>query len=139
MRLFTALAMFTLLSVATAFQGDAQDRWGLPDSPTGHTLSAILDALDSADDDTIRTFVNEYFDPVFRNDFSMDQHIGAFKSVRETLGAFDISRVEKTGPLSAEATLKSTESDARMNVDFEMNEAGQIISMGFVPVKDSQG
>ena len=137
MRLFTALTLLTLLSVVTPSQGDAQDRWGLPDSPTGQTLSAILDALDSGDDGTIRSFVNTYFDPVFRNDFSMDQHIGAFQGVREALGAFDVVRVEKTGPQSAEATLASMESDTRMTVDFEVNDAGQITSMGFVPIEDS--
>ena len=113
------------------------DRWGLPGSPTGQALASVLDVIDSGTEEDIRAFVQESFEPEFRNAFPMEDHIGFFQSVHDQFTPFTLSDVRRTGERSAATTLEA-ESGKRVVLEIELSEAGKISTVGFSPAEPAE-
>jgi CubicO group peptidase (beta-lactamase class C family) len=119
-----------------AVQLQSQSKWGLPDSPTGKTGSAFLDAIAHDDDNNRRKFIETMFTESFRDAFSIEVHLTALNDTHQLLGDFELVGVKKKAPLKAELVLQSKESERRIRIVYHLEdqEPYRISLMGIEPV-----
>ena len=113
----------------------AQTKWGLPGSPTGRALDALLTVIDRGEEAQIRQFVETKFAPSFLNQFPIKQHIEIFLQLHKDLPGLNVGDVRKTGPQSAQAILKSTQNNNQFKlvVEIEQEAPYRYVSIGFEP------
>ena len=113
----------------------AQTKWGLPGSSTGRALDALLTLIDRGEEADIRQFVETKFASSFLNQFPINQHIEIFLQLHEELPGLDVGSVQKTGPQSAQAILKSTQNNKQIKLVMEIEPEApyRYVSIGFEP------
>lgn len=113
----------------------AQSKWGLPGSSTGKALEALLTLIDRGEEADIRQFVETKFAPSFLSQFPIKQHIEIFLQLHEELPGLDVGGVQKTGPQSAQAILKSTQNNKQFKlvIEIEPEAPHRYVSIGFEP------
>lgn len=128
----------TVTRQAGPAQGEGSGAWGLPDSPTGRALKALLNTIAQGDDAAIRAFVETHLDDAFQNNFSMDEHLGFFRQLHEALPDLDLAQVNKTSPTSVNFILVSGQTGHRVKGRFalEAQPPHRFTDLGFEPTHE---
>lgn len=100
-----------------------QGNWSLPDSPTGRAASALLDAVQHADAAVHQQFIEAYFEPGFRDEFSIEDHLQYFKQMHTDLKDVEVVGAQKTSSNTARITVQSNASGQRFSINLELSTA----------------
>jgi CubicO group peptidase (beta-lactamase class C family) len=107
------------------------ERYGLPGSPTGRRSAELLAAIASVDQAERRQLVAAMFAPKLIEKRSVDGLVEIVEQLAGDLGDFELVGAQKTGPVSAELTLKSGIAPERMtlSVELEVDEPHRIVGV----------
>jgi len=112
---------------------------GEPEEPHHLIGIGVMDMMPpagaSGEDAQIRRFVEAHFDEPFLKNFSMEEHVGFFRGLHESLPGLDVEQVQKPSPFSVEFVLVSRQTGHRGKGDFELQPQPphRIIGLGFEP------
>ena len=70
------------------------DKWGLPDSPNGTLIAALLDAVNESDASAHRIFIESNFTSDFQNAMPMENHLQQFQQMHEDLAGGQVNGVD---------------------------------------------
>ncbi|UCH83507.1 MAG: beta-lactamase family protein [Candidatus Latescibacterota bacterium] len=128
--------ILTMVIALMATMSAALQQKRFPDSPTGRALNALFDIMQSGDDTAIRAFIDDYFDPEFRDHFSIDEHVAQLRSLHEELGAVRVLSVDKPGPFSVILDVEAESSHERYRIELGLNPTPPhgITGIGVMPV-----
>ncbi|MBX2820723.1 MAG: hypothetical protein KTR29_13610 [Rhodothermaceae bacterium] len=70
------------------------DKWGLPSSPNGTLIAALLDAVNDSDASAHRTFIESHFTSEFQNAMPMENHLEQFQRMHEDLTGGEVNGVD---------------------------------------------
>ncbi len=98
--------LFLLLVSLLVWQNAAaqSEKWGLPPSPNGKLVSALLDAINETDTEIHRKFIESHFTPAFIKAMPMELHLNAFQQMHQDLAGTQVNGVEMM--MGATARLK---------------------------------
>lgn len=98
-----------------------ENKWRLPDSPTGKAAAALLDAIDAGDAVAAEAFINSYFAPELRNHFSMEDHLRMFGRIQSNLAAPELLDIKKSAPFQVTMTVRGGERGEVLEIQFELS------------------
>lgn len=98
-----------------------ENKWRLPDSPTGEAASALLDAIDAGDAAAAEAFINSYFAPELKDHFSMEEHLRIFGRIQANLAAPELLDIKKSGPFQVTMTVRGGGSGEVLEIQFELS------------------
>ncbi len=109
-----------------------EERWGLPDSITGHASAELLSVIDSQDIKKAEAFIQNKLAPDFLNQFSLEEHISQFNRMQKDMGRIELTGAMKTGEFSVRLKIKSKASGRIFQITMDLQTAPphKIIGLG---------
>ena len=103
------------------------ERWGLPATPRGERVAALLEAIDSGDEAVIGGALTEHLSDAFLAGFPLEAHVNVFRQLHEDLPGLKLESAEFIGD-HARVTLASDASGRRvvLELDFEPGADGRV-------------
>lgn len=117
-------------ATATPWPQSATERWGIPDSPRGQRIAAVLDAIASGDDAVVAATLEEHFAPEFVERFPVAQHQQVFRQMHATLGGeFQHRGVRMRSDTEVEVELAGASQAVRVSFTFDPEDEFRIASI----------
>jgi hypothetical protein len=106
-----------------------------PATPAGSRAKEILDVINSGDNKKAKNYVNENFDPQFRDAFPIEQHVGLLMMLKDQHKALELAKVNSSDKNDISFLLHSSSSDGWINIELWVNESDpyKISKMGIRP------
>ncbi len=123
----------------TWFSAGAKEKWKFPDSPTGRTLTAFLNAVESGEDRIFHDFIENYLDDSFFNEASMEEHVSQFRQIHEALGMVEVLEFDKPDPFAVELVVLATKTGESFRIRMRLNPEPphRIVGLGVLPVEEA--
>lgn len=128
-----SLVGLLLCPIVVAQDGQSQtEKWGLPPSPNGKVIAALMNAVNESDAAVHQKFIETHFTPAFINAMPMEVHLDAFQQMHEDLAGGEINGIDMM--MGATAKLKmiirvSEDSYYNMSVDLEQGDSPKVAGL----------
>ena len=109
----------------------------MPDTPAGRRMTELLAAVNSADSDHVRKFVNSFAES-FRQKFPEEEHLRVFADVRERTGGLEPTKIvdSQQAQLTILAKAQKSQRSLRIHIATQASAPYAITEIGITPAED---
>ena len=119
------LALLLVLPVQGPLSAQFNEKWGVPESPTGQKVAVILEMVDRGDDDFTREMLSAHFAEGYVALQSMDEHLAEFRRMHDNFPGIRPAGVMRTQS-GARFRARSASAGQSLSFTFQVDDADRI-------------